>query len=71
MNISEVKKIEQEKQKRKKKNFLMPLMTRTEDFPTVTQKALDFLYTLSNTIHEHFTFTSTQLITSSIGTLQG
>lgn len=39
----------------------MPLMTRTEDFPTVTQKALDFLYTLSNTIHEHFTFTSTQL----------
>lgn len=70
MNISAVKK-QNRKNKKEKKNFLMPLMTRTEDFPTVTQKALDFLYTLSNTIHEHFTFTYTQLITSSIGTLQG
>lgn len=70
MKISAVKK-QNRKNKKEKKNFLMPLMTRTEDFPTVTQKALDFLYTLSNTIHEHFTFTYTQLITSSIGTLQG
>lgn len=70
MNISAVKK-KNRKNKKRKKNFLMPLMTRTEDFPTVTQKALDFLYTLSNTIHERFTFTYIQLITSSIGTLQG